>query len=136
MRCFRIAAFILSSVSKLANTAHRFEYSAYDLHPGNSLKYTQNGTVAVVLSSNSAEHNPVIELIIQDTGIGMSRQFVTSGLYTPYKQANSNSTGLGLGLSIVKQIVKGEDPIPPPRATSPKDTAGEFAMAVLTIALD
>lgn len=47
-----------------------------------------------------------VELVITDTGIGMSDQFLVSDLFTPYKQADSNSVGTGLGLSIVKQIVK------------------------------
>ena len=36
----------------------------------------------------------------------MSSQFLTNGLYTPFKQADSHAAGTGLGLSIVKQIAK------------------------------
>jgi len=43
-------------------------------------------------------------LQIEDTGIGMSPQFLANGLYAPFKQVDSHSVGTGLGLSIVKQI--------------------------------
>ncbi|TKA75279.1 hypothetical protein B0A55_05085 [Friedmanniomyces simplex] len=74
---------------------------------GNSLKYTKTGVVAVTLSaSNSDQDITSIELVVQDSGIGMTQRFLNSDLFTPYKQADSNSTGTGLGLSIVKQIAK------------------------------
>ncbi|KAK0305185.1 hypothetical protein LTR01_007044 [Friedmanniomyces endolithicus] len=77
---------------------------------GNSLKYTKTGVVSVTLSTiNSNEENISIELVVQDSGIGMSDRFLKSHLFTPYKQADSNSTGTGLGLSIVKAIAKDLD---------------------------
>lgn len=45
-------------------------------------------------------------LAIQDTGVGMSKQFVSTDLFTPYKQADFDQVGTGLGLSIVKEIAK------------------------------
>ncbi|KAK3068300.1 hypothetical protein LTR53_014243 [Teratosphaeriaceae sp. CCFEE 6253] len=74
---------------------------------GNSLKYTKSGVVAVTLSASSSDqHNTTVELVVQDTGIGMSEAFLTGDLYTPYKQADHNSSGTGLGLSIVKRIAR------------------------------
>jgi len=74
------------------------------------LKYTKTGVVSVTLSTiNSNEDNISIELVVQDSGIGMSDRFLKSHLFTPYKQADSNSTGTGLGLSIVKAIAKDLD---------------------------
>lgn len=77
-----------------------------DLISGNSLKYTRTGSVTVTLSTKNAESRSVVELVIQDTGIGMSQDFIANDLFTPYKQANSTSLGLGLGLSIVKQVAR------------------------------
>ncbi|KAK0788600.1 hypothetical protein LTR75_012531 [Friedmanniomyces endolithicus] len=74
---------------------------------GNSLKYTKTGVVSVTLSaSNPDQDRTSIELVVQDSGIGMTDRFLQSDLFTPYKQADSNSTGTGLGLSIVKAIAK------------------------------
>ncbi|KAK5131992.1 hypothetical protein LTR08_000412 [Meristemomyces frigidus] len=78
---------------------------------GNAFKYTQKGTVAVTLTvgetlNDRRGQRRVVTLTVQDTGIGMSSQFLTNGLYTPFKQADSHSAGTGLGLSIVKQIAK------------------------------
>lgn len=47
-----------------------------------------------------------VVLAIQDTGVGMSKQFVSTDLFTPYKQADFDQVGTGLGLSIVKEIAK------------------------------
>ncbi|KAK3073215.1 hypothetical protein LTR53_005414 [Teratosphaeriaceae sp. CCFEE 6253] len=74
---------------------------------GNSLKYTKSGVVAVTLSaSKSSQNSTCVKLVVQDTGIGMSEAFLTGDLYTPYKQADHNSSGTGLGLSIVKRIAR------------------------------
>ncbi|KAK3708961.1 hypothetical protein LTR37_011125 [Vermiconidia calcicola] len=75
---------------------------------GNSLKYTTKGIVAIRLELGppTLENYDIqrIRLIVQDTGIGIPKQFMSSGLYTPFKQVNSHSAGTGLGLSIVRQI--------------------------------
>lgn len=47
-----------------------------------------------------------LRLTVSDTGIGMSREFISRELYTPFKQADSHVSGTGLGLSIVKRICK------------------------------
>jgi hypothetical protein len=43
----------------------------------------------------------------EDTGIGMSPDYLKSELFTPFSQENSLSPGIGLGLSIVQQLVSG-----------------------------
>lgn len=79
---------------------------------GNALKYTIQGSISVKLQvgeplkpSEDFKLIP-ITLTIQDTGIGISKQFMERDLYTPFKQENSHSSGAGLGLSIVRQIVR------------------------------
>ena len=48
--------------------------------------------------------------IIEDTGVGMSEDFVKNHLFTPFEQADESSRssymGTGLGMSIVQQIVQ------------------------------
>ncbi|KAK5734356.1 hypothetical protein LTR17_009020 [Elasticomyces elasticus] len=75
---------------------------------GNALKYTKSGVVAVTLSARECRADSAsIELVVQDSGIGMTPQFLAGDMVSPFKQADPNTTGTGLGLSIVKQIAKG-----------------------------
>ncbi|KAI7065123.1 hypothetical protein KC339_g15879 [Hortaea werneckii] len=74
---------------------------------GNALKYTKSGVVTVSLGvQNGDDDNGTVRFSVQDTGIGMSQQFLATDLFTPYKQADFNLVGTGLGLSIVKEICK------------------------------
>ncbi|RMY71154.1 hypothetical protein D0863_05351 [Hortaea werneckii] len=74
---------------------------------GNALKYTKSGTVTVSLDAENLDRKrATVILVIQDTGVGMSKQFVSTDLFTPYKQADFDQVGTGLGLSIVKEIAK------------------------------
>lgn len=78
---------------------------------GNALKYTEAGLIKVSLRleiiSEPVQPNgmALVILEIHDTGIGMSRDFLTNRLYMPFAQANPMSVGTGLGLSIVRQLV-------------------------------
>lgn len=47
----------------------------------------------------------MISLTVQDTGRGISPEFLRSKLFMPFAQENSLSSGTGLGLSIVRKIV-------------------------------
>ena len=79
---------------------------------GKALKYTPKGNISIRLEVEKSELNSSdvescpIQLIIEDTGVGISPQFLSNDLYTPFKQEDSHSIGTGLGLSIVKQIAK------------------------------
>lgn len=76
------------------------------------MKYTPAGVVSISLSTDegntgsSDEDETFVQLRIEDTGIGMSKKFINSGLFTPFKQADGHNIGTGLGLSIVKGIAK------------------------------
>jgi signal transduction histidine kinase len=88
---------------------------------GNALKYTSHGYVKVSLqavdmddfhvtsegSFAGSENVPrsMIKLVVEDTGRGISHDFLRSKLFMPFAQENSLSSGTGLGLSIVKKIV-------------------------------
>ncbi|GAB3789704.1 ATP-binding protein [Virgibacillus kimchii] len=71
----------------------------------NAVKYTNSGTITI-----SADHNnKMAKVYVQDTGVGMSKE-VLNKIFQPYEQEDSSITsiggGLGLGLSICKQLVE------------------------------
>lgn len=77
----------------------------------NAIKFTPEGgkvTVSVEVLSRDEKfvHN---KIIISDTGVGMSHEFIENGLFMPFTQERNNMTmkyaGSGLGLSIVKNLL-------------------------------
>lgn len=75
---------------------------------GNALKYTQEGHVGVSLVLRNQEKGPghcIAELKVTDTGQGMSEEYLKHRLYTPFAQEDNLTMGVGLGLSLVHQIV-------------------------------
>ncbi|KAK6001607.1 hypothetical protein QM012_002938 [Aureobasidium pullulans] len=79
---------------------------------GNSLKYTERGSVTIRLESRPlpsplSEEDVEVVLTVTDTGKGMSEDFLSQSVFSPFVQEDPLSPGTGLGLSIVKQIVTG-----------------------------
>jgi CheY-like chemotaxis protein len=79
---------------------------------GNSLKYIERGRITVRLDSRPmpspvSEEDVEVFLTVTDTGIGMSEDFLSQSVFSPFVQADPLSPGTGLGLSIVKQIITG-----------------------------
>jgi hypothetical protein len=74
---------------------------------GNALKFTQTGNVVVELEPKSNEDASKIKvrLRVEDSGIGMTEHFVRHHLFAPYRQGNSFSPGVGLGMSVLKHMV-------------------------------
>lgn len=84
---------------------------------GNALKYTKSGSVVVTLTaaqvieqnnkeSKDSTSRRTITLVVEDTGKGMSQNFMDSQLFLPFTQEDATSThGVGLGMSIVKSLV-------------------------------
>ncbi len=70
---------------------------------GNALKYTKKGHVKVKLAMAQQR----IYFSVQDTGIGISADYLKYRLFTPFAQEDNLSQGTGLGLYIIQQIVKG-----------------------------
>ena len=70
----------------------------------NAIKYTDSGSVKVVLSKN---HQNNVNIDIEDTGIGISEEY-SMHLFEPYTQEEIGYTrpyeGVGLGLSLVKKF--------------------------------
>lgn len=44
-------------------------------------------------------------LTVADSGEGISREYLKNNLFTPFVQENPTLFGMGLGISIVRQIV-------------------------------
>jgi signal transduction histidine kinase len=77
---------------------------------GNALKYTRDGHVYVSLKSvanvSKQDSRPLVLLTVQDTGKGISQEFLKHHIFKPFWQEDSLAAGTGLGLSIVHQIVR------------------------------
>ena len=76
---------------------------------GNALKYTKSGSILLRLDAKPCKGKDKgrtrIQLLVEDTGQGISAEYLQNNLYMPFSQENSHAVGTGLGLSIVKQIV-------------------------------
>jgi signal transduction histidine kinase len=74
----------------------------------NAIKFTHQGSVCLTIRYAPATDSIALE--VQDTGIGIPRNSLTT-IFDPFVQANSNlsqnpKAGFGLGLSIVKKHVE------------------------------
>lgn len=78
---------------------------------GNALKYTHSGFVHVSLGMKTRPATfalpaqRAVTLQIEDSGKGMSNDYLKYKLFTPFAQEDQMSVGTGLGLSIVRQLV-------------------------------
>ena len=83
---------------------------------GNALRYTENGSVVVtlrvseLLKDSGARDGSTLDqrlnLVVHDTGKGMSKGFMDNYLFIPFTQEDSTSSiGVGLGMSIIKSLV-------------------------------
>ncbi|SPJ81869.1 related to nik-1 protein (Os-1p protein) [Fusarium torulosum] len=78
---------------------------------GNALKYTPDGTITISLTQQVTavrRHRPeqVVCFAVKDTGKGISQEYLQRGVFKPFSQEDDLSPGTGIGLSLVKQIVK------------------------------
>ena len=77
---------------------------------GNAVKFTpEGGTVSLVIEEKARfDKKAVVEFVISDTGIGMSKDFLPH-IFEPFSQEESAPTGkygsTGLGMSITKSIM-------------------------------
>ncbi|OJJ36048.1 hypothetical protein ASPWEDRAFT_112101 [Aspergillus wentii DTO 134E9] len=73
---------------------------------GNALKFTKAGLIEISLSRvERCDSKPLAHLSVKDTGRGISPDFLEDKLFTPFSQEDILSEGVGLGLSIVDQLV-------------------------------
>ena len=77
----------------------------------NAIKFTEVGevTIALNLGDDSPEGDPMMQISVQDTGIGISEECVPR-LFQPFTQANINRDselgGSGLGLDISRRLAR------------------------------
>ncbi len=75
---------------------------------GNSIKFTEAGSVRLTLTWEGDENEGTAMIIIEDTGIGIETKDIDT-LFEKFTQADSSTTrrfgGTGLGLSITKKII-------------------------------
>jgi len=76
---------------------------------GNACKFTQNGSVRLVVSSDSKDRMDRLVFEVSDTGIGMSPD-QTAKLFQKFSQASNAVSrkfgGTGLGLAISRQLAR------------------------------
>lgn len=73
----------------------------------NAVKYTEKGTVKLIVSGRFTDGGFVLKVDVSDTGIGIAEEKLPQ-LFTQFQrfdlQRNRNIEGTGLGLSIVKRL--------------------------------
>jgi len=78
---------------------------------GNAFKYTSAGHIEVGLkvvkrADRAGNESDYISFTVEDTGSGMSSDYLKYHLFTPFSQEDNHAPGMGLGLSIVQQLVR------------------------------
>ena len=80
---------------------------------GNALKYTFQGSIVIKLAVRSSDETTteeetggrrLLEIEVNDTGKGISSDYLRTKLFRPFSQEDSLASGTGLGLSIVRSI--------------------------------
>ena len=75
---------------------------------GNAMKWTTAGFIEIGLSKakdRSESQPPLVHLSVIDTGRGIAPDFIKHKLFAPFSQEDPLSEGVGLGLSMVQQLV-------------------------------
>lgn len=78
----------------------------------NAIKWTKSGLIEVSLSRARDQSDPqrhLAHLTVTDTGRGIASDFLRHRLSTPFSQEVPLAEGVGLGLSIVRQLVASLD---------------------------
>ncbi len=101
----RIEKMLDSMAGPVAADPNRMQQVIWNLL-SNAIKFTPRGGKVQVLLERVNSH---IEISVADTGIGIKRDFLAH-VFERFRQADASTTrrygGLGLGLSIVKQLVE------------------------------
>ncbi|MEG3639531.1 ATP-binding protein [Magnetococcus sp. PR-3] len=75
---------------------------------GNAVKFTDEGLVNICLGTDHQEGEPLIHLVVEDTGIGIGPDHLDQ-IFSSFSQADASITrrfgGTGLGLSIARRLI-------------------------------
>ncbi|MDJ0833997.1 MAG: ATP-binding protein [Gammaproteobacteria bacterium] len=100
---------------------------------GNAIKFTEQGEVTVLSRFIKSGPEPMVEIIVRDTGIGMTQEQADQ-IFDPFTQADSSITrrfgGTGLGLTISKRFAEalGGDIV----VESKPDAGSKFIVTIAT----
>lgn len=76
---------------------------------GNAAKFTQNGTISLVISAIDDDGHAKVRFEVRDTGIGMTHEQITN-LFQRFAQADASTTrrfgGTGLGLALTRALAR------------------------------
>lgn len=72
---------------------------------GNAVKYTEKGSIELIMKGSYVEDKYVLNVTVTDTGIGIKEEFKDK-IFNKFERADTMSgvEGTGLGLSITKNI--------------------------------
>jgi PAS domain S-box-containing protein len=104
-KSIKLEAKLDPSANRVSCDANRIQQVVWNLL-SNAIKFTpKGGTVAITLSRERSK----AQITVSDTGMGISSEFLPY-VFDRFRQADSTTRrkfgGLGLGLSIVKQLVE------------------------------
>jgi signal transduction histidine kinase len=75
----------------------------------NALQHTSHGHVEVELRLRDNVGKDIadaIQLVVRDSGRGISQRFMDSQMFLPFSQEHATSAGIGLGLNIAQRLVR------------------------------
>lgn len=104
-RQIELKAIFAPNLERLTADSHRLEQVLWNLL-ANAVKFTGDGGKICVTAAQKELH---LEISVSDTGQGIDSEFLPF-VFEPFRQAgysaNGKRQGLGLGLSIVRQIIE------------------------------
>jgi PAS domain S-box-containing protein len=75
----------------------------------NAIKFTHEGGIDIIVKAEKTSSSPVVNLILRDTGIGISQDFMDV-IFDEFRQVseglNRSYEGVGLGLTIIKKFTE------------------------------
>lgn len=100
-----LEAVLAPNLGQLTADSHRLEQVLWNLL-ANAVKFTASGGKICVTAAQKEAH---LEISVSDTGRGIDSEFLPF-VFEPFRQAEQSAggtrEGLGLGLSIVRQIIE------------------------------
>ncbi|WP_448636402.1 sensor histidine kinase [Pedobacter panaciterrae] len=107
-----VADFDLKGLKYIYGDPFRLKQILYNLL-GNAVKFTQTGEIVLSAFYKRQNENVHFTFIVKDTGIGLSEED-GKVIFNEFEQINTiesevvNSTGTGLGLTIIKSLVENQ----------------------------